>query len=265
MNLILYILIFMIGTVFGSFFTLAIYRLPLGKDIIHKRSFCPNCNHKLRFLDMIPILSYIFLGGKCRYCKNKIKPRYLILEVLSGITFLLFAISLDLNIYDLSASKLIYVCLGLLYIAGLFIIAGIDKQNRTIQVSVLLYESIISILYMIYLYVVEEANMYRYVIYLCLFCLLELYNIRYIRKNGKNNYIFQTALLCLCMSLFCGEGPFIISAILTILVFLAIVLVKKLKKHTYNLKQIMNGTSVVYILCICNIISLILTNYLIYK
>ena len=245
MNLILYILIFMIGTVFGSFFTLAIYRLPLGKDIIHERSFCPNCNHKLRFLDMIPILSYIFLGGKCRYCKNKIKPRYLILEVLSGITFLLFAISLDLNIYDLSASKLIYVCLGLLYIAGLFIIAGIDKQNRTIQV--------------------EEANMYRYVIYLCLFCLLELYNIRYIRKNGKNNYIFQTALLCLCMSLFCGEGPFIISAILTILVFLAIVLVKKLKKHTYNLKQIMNGTSVVYILCICNIISLILTNYLIYK
>ena len=105
MNLILYILIFMIGTVFGSFFTLAIYRLPLGKDIIHERSFCPNCNHKLRFLDMIPILSYIFLGGKCRYCKNKIKPRYLILEVLSGITFLLFAISLDLNIYDLSASK----------------------------------------------------------------------------------------------------------------------------------------------------------------
>ena len=66
MNIVLYTLIFIIGTLFGSFFTLAVYRIPLGKDITHERSFCPNCNHKLQFLDLIPILSYIFLGGKCR-------------------------------------------------------------------------------------------------------------------------------------------------------------------------------------------------------
>lgn len=87
MNTILYALIFIIGTLFGSFFTLAVYRIPLGKDIIHERSFCPNCNHKLGFFDLIPILSYIFLGGKCRYCKQKIRPRYLLLEIASGIIF----------------------------------------------------------------------------------------------------------------------------------------------------------------------------------
>lgn len=87
MNIILYILIFCIGALFGSFFTLAVYRIPLGKDITHERSFCPNCNHRLEFLDLIPILSYLFLGGKCRYCKQKIRPRYFLLEIMSGVVF----------------------------------------------------------------------------------------------------------------------------------------------------------------------------------
>ena len=87
MGAILYLYIFLIGITFGSFFTLAVYRIPLGKDITHTRSFCPNCNHKLGFWDMIPLFSYIFLGGKCRYCKQKIRPRYFILELLSGMVF----------------------------------------------------------------------------------------------------------------------------------------------------------------------------------
>ena len=81
-SIIYYLLIFAIGTLFGSFFTLAVYRIPLHQDITHKHSYCPNCKHKLSFFDMIPIMSYVFLGGKCRYCKQKIRPRYLILEVI---------------------------------------------------------------------------------------------------------------------------------------------------------------------------------------
>ena len=80
------------GITFGSFYTLAVYRIPKGQDITHTRSYCPKCNHKLSFWDMIPILSYVFLGGKCRYCGQKIRPRYLMLEVMSGIVFVLFAI-----------------------------------------------------------------------------------------------------------------------------------------------------------------------------
>ena len=98
MNLILYITIFLIGIMFGSFFTLATYRIPKKQDITHTHSYCPNCNEKLGFFELIPILSYIFLGGKCKHCKQKISPRYILFEILSGITFVLFALSLNLNI-----------------------------------------------------------------------------------------------------------------------------------------------------------------------
>ena len=64
MDWILYILIFCIGTLFGSFFTLAVYRIPLGQDITHTRSYCPNCNHKFLqqyFLDSSPFIIILFL------------------------------------------------------------------------------------------------------------------------------------------------------------------------------------------------------------
>ena len=83
METLILVLIFIMGTLFGSFYTLATYRIPRHQDITHTRSYCPKCDHKLGFIDMFPIFSYIFLGGKCRYCKNKISPRYLILEILS--------------------------------------------------------------------------------------------------------------------------------------------------------------------------------------
>ena len=108
MDIFLYIIIFIMGTVFGSFFTLAVYRIPLKKDIIYERSFCPKCNHRLEFLDLIPVFSYIFLKGKCRYCGEKVRPRYLILELISGFVFLFTYISLNIDIINLDISKLIY-------------------------------------------------------------------------------------------------------------------------------------------------------------
>ena len=81
MEIFFYLIIFIIGTLFGSFYTLAVYRIPKRQDIVHTHSYCPNCNHKLGLLDLFPIFSYILLGGKCRYCKQKIRPRYLILYI----------------------------------------------------------------------------------------------------------------------------------------------------------------------------------------
>ena len=107
-QIIFYILMFCTGCMFGSFFTLAIHRIPLHQDITHKRSYCPNCNHKLSFFDMIPVLSYILLGGKCRYCKKKIRVRYICLEILTGIVFLLFTMSLNINLNSINISKIVY-------------------------------------------------------------------------------------------------------------------------------------------------------------
>ena len=92
LNILLYIYIFITGITFGSFFTLAVYRIPRREDITHTRSYCPKCHHKLSFWDMIPLFSYIFLGGKCRYCKEKIRPRYFILELFNTFSNSIFYI-----------------------------------------------------------------------------------------------------------------------------------------------------------------------------
>ena len=88
LNIYIGILVFVMGTLFGSFFSLATYRLPRREDILVTRSYCPNCKHKLGFLDLIPVLSFAFLGAKCRYCKIKISPRYFLLEIINGCIFL---------------------------------------------------------------------------------------------------------------------------------------------------------------------------------
>ena len=72
MNITLLIIFFILGTFFGSMYTVIGQRLPKNENFIIARSHCDNCNHKLSFLDMVPILSYIFLKGRCRYCHSKI-------------------------------------------------------------------------------------------------------------------------------------------------------------------------------------------------
>lgn len=81
---------FIIGSLFGSFLSLATYRLPRHEDIVATRSYCPTCKHRLGFFDLIPVLSYIARGGKCKYCKEPISPRYFLLETINGIVFVGF-------------------------------------------------------------------------------------------------------------------------------------------------------------------------------
>lgn len=267
-DIILYILIFCIGTLFGSFFTLAVYRIPLGKDITHERSFCPNCNHKLSFLDMIPILSYVFLKGRCRYCKQKIRVRYLLLEILSGIVFVLFAMSIKLNILGISISTLVYFVFGLLYIATLFIIAGIDKEKFQIQKSVLLFGYVVEIIYIVYLYVVEhDPNVYRYVIYLSIICILVLLDIVFLRKNARDNYPIEVLQLCMLMLTFTYETVTILTITMTLLAIafsniLRKISTKKIKSVKSSRKQPEN-IPIGFYLCIYNIIALLFTNFVI--
>lgn len=88
-NLIFSLFMFITGTLFGSFFTLATYRIPRHQDIVKTRSYCPNCKHKLGFFDCFPILSYVSTIGRCRYCAKPISIRYPLIEFASGMAFLL--------------------------------------------------------------------------------------------------------------------------------------------------------------------------------
>lgn len=151
------------GTVFGSFFTLAVHRIPRKEDITHERSYCPNCNHKLQFLDLIPVFSYIFLGGKCRYCKNKIRPRYLLLEIFSGLVFLLLGLSYNINMSTTSVEVASFAIL-ILFLCAIFIIGGIDKEKYIIPNGLIIYALIISVIKLLLEVIVIGNNIYSNII-----------------------------------------------------------------------------------------------------
>ena len=104
-------LIFILGVSLGSFANVCIYRLPKNKQIVSGRSFCPRCKKKLNWFDNLPIISYLFLSGKCRKCKKIIPLRYLIVEIITGITFLLIHINFNnfLTIIFLSILSLLFI------------------------------------------------------------------------------------------------------------------------------------------------------------
>lgn len=85
------------GLLFGSFATMASYRIPKGDDIIYQRSHCTNCNHSLGFTDLIPVFSWLFNMGKCHYCSVRVSARYPLIEIIMatmfGIIFLKFGLS----------------------------------------------------------------------------------------------------------------------------------------------------------------------------
>lgn len=264
MNVIIYIIFFIIGILFGSFFSLAIYRIPLHQDITHKRSYCPNCNHKLKFLDLIPILSYIFLKGKCRYCGKKIKNRYLLLEIISGIVFVFFAISLKINIYNLEIQKLIYLLIGILYISTLFIIAGIEKETHTITKPVIIFGLILQTIYIIYLYILK-VSIYKYIIYLIAMLILILIDTILLRKRAKINYTIQILTLVVYLVLLTNEEIVILSVIFTLLMIAIKEMITKRKKNINEIidNNIEKKVPIGYYLCCSNIIIIIISNFLI--
>lgn len=78
---------FLGGCCIGSFLNVLIYRIPIGMDFKRGRSMCFSCKHQLKAIDLVPLFSWIFLGGKCRYCKAKISAQYPIVEALTGAAF----------------------------------------------------------------------------------------------------------------------------------------------------------------------------------
>ena len=92
MEILIFFPIFVFGLIFGSFLNCLIYRLEKGEGFLVGRSYCPNCKHILSWQDLIPIFSFIFLKGKCRYCSQKISLQYPLVELSTVILFLFSSI-----------------------------------------------------------------------------------------------------------------------------------------------------------------------------
>ncbi|MBI2817999.1 MAG: prepilin peptidase [Acidobacteria bacterium] len=87
-------LVFVFGLLIGSFLNVCIYRLPRGESVVTPRSHCPGCGHAVAGYDNVPFVSYLLLGGKCRYCRMRISPIYLLVELATGLLFLFLFVRL---------------------------------------------------------------------------------------------------------------------------------------------------------------------------
>lgn len=131
---------FILGASIGSFLNVLIYRIPRKIQISSGRSFCPKCGHKLSFFDLIPILSYIFLKGRCRYCGEKISVLYPIVETLSGFAFLFSFLFFG---YSLLYLKFV------IFSSVLLVISVIDLQTMEIPDEPFLFGMFFGIIFFI--------------------------------------------------------------------------------------------------------------------
>ena len=112
----LYIAFFILGSLWGSFSNVCIYRLPNSGNVAKVRSFCPDCKNKIKWFDNIPFFSYLFLKGKCRQCSKPISFQYFIVELLTAISFVVI-----FHIYGASITTLLLLILSIFFIIIFFI------------------------------------------------------------------------------------------------------------------------------------------------
>lgn len=132
MNTIIPIWMFMIGACFGSFANVVIYRWPQEKSFVTPRSTCPHCNKLIKFYENIPILSWVFLRGKCSGCKNRISIQYPLVELLTGLLFLgiylhtgMTMTTLEMCIFTVAAIPCFFIDLKHMLLPDIFTISGI--------------------------------------------------------------------------------------------------------------------------------------------
>ena len=110
------IAIFIFGILIGSFLNVCIYRIPKHETVVYGRSHCMNCNNEIKWYDLIPILSFLFLRGKCRYCKEKLSLQYPLIEFITGMIFLALYYCMGLTVYFIVSAIISCIVLVLLMI-----------------------------------------------------------------------------------------------------------------------------------------------------
>ena len=233
MNIFLYMILFIIGAFCGSFAELTAYRMPL-KISWKKKAFCENCNKALSIYDQIPILSYIMLKGKCRYCKNKISKSKIITEIIFGIAFIFLGLFYNLNVNTINIVKILEIILGGMYITFLAIIILIDLKNKTLNDQSIIFGIIISILNIIFKYVHDkEFRPSQIIVYMVIFIVIALISTLFSKKKNRHQYLFNNIFLILIMNFFVTEITMILTISTTLLIIgFKTILMKIYKKST---------------------------------
>ena len=111
-------IVFFVGLIFGSFANVCIARLPNDKNVIFGRSKCPNCSKKIIWYDNIPLISYLFLKARCRYCKKEISFLYFFIELITGIIFVIIFLFYS-NFFDFILIQSIFLLFLIIFFIDL--------------------------------------------------------------------------------------------------------------------------------------------------
>lgn len=136
------ILVFLLGAIFGSFVNVIIDRLPRGESFLSGRSHCESCKKELKPYDLIPVVSFLLLKGKCRYCKKPISRRTIGMEVLTGFLFVLLY-----SVFQANLLQFAFLCAISLIILS---IAVIDIDHGIIPDSLLGVLGVVSVFYLVF-------------------------------------------------------------------------------------------------------------------
>src|SRR5690554_5258763 len=152
MEYLVYIYIFIVGACLGSFYNVVGLRISNEQSIIKPRSHCPNCGHVLRFWELIPIFSYMFLVGKCHKCKSHISTKYIIFELITALMFMF-------SYYKLGFSWELLVCS--LFVSLLIIISISDLEYMIIENKVIIFFLLILLLLRIFIKLPSEFSTFN--------------------------------------------------------------------------------------------------------
>ena len=128
------VFVFVLGTIIGSFLNVLIYRIPRGRSVVFPPSACGGCGARLGWQDLVPVVSYLLLPGRCRSCGATISPRYPAVEVLSGLGFLVWYLKFGLTVEGLAAAVLFSLLLVIIFIDLEFLII----PNRLVLAGLIL-------------------------------------------------------------------------------------------------------------------------------
>lgn len=145
-----YIIVAIFGTIIGSFLNVCIYRIPNKESINFPGSKCGTCHTSLKPLDLVPVFSYLLLGGKCRYCKSKVSLQYPLVELVSGLLYIL-----AYHYFGLSAFFIVYSIL----FSVLLTVAIIDYKTMRIPNIIVIFGLIIGAGYLIGMSIYKEDFM----------------------------------------------------------------------------------------------------------
>lgn len=135
-ELLFYILIFLFGIVIGSFLNVCIYRIPNHEDIVKTRSHCMSCGYQLKWYDMFPVFSYLFLRGRCRKCHAKLSMQYPLIEAANGILYVMI-----MWIHGMTITSVLYCLL----VSALLVISVIDFRTFEIPLGINIFILILGI------------------------------------------------------------------------------------------------------------------------